>query len=71
MQQPTLLAKVNQAIKEGATSMWFSSDELHTVQLGLEDTARLEFIVNNWGLDIDQIRTLTDIGVETMSITNK
>lgn len=71
MEQTTLLDRVNRAMEEGATSMWFSSEELHTVRLGLEDTGRLEFIVRNWGLEIDQIRVLTDLGIETMVMTKK
>lgn len=71
MEQVTLLDKVNAAMEGGATSMWFSSGELHTVQLGLADTYRLEFIVRNWGLDIEQIRVLSDLGIETMVIRNK
>lgn len=63
-----LINRIEAAVEGGATSMLFTVDELRTVHNALQDSVRLILIVENWRLDIDEVRALTDMAIEAMPL---
>ena len=67
MTNELLLNKLLDAHETGATSMLLMMEDVTDLIDTIQDSTRLAFIVKNWGMDLEEVRLLTDMGIETMN----
>lgn len=66
-----LANRLEAAMDSNASSIIFYRNEFDALHSYIRDSQRLKFIVDNWDMDLDEVRVLTDMAVEALPLKSK